>query len=112
MASIMATPRANFREFHTGEVHPESAHSPGPISPRAAVRGGTLDGYYGEAREVRIIPEGSRSEPRALIGVGPGLCGLLRMHLLLLGTLVNNAYGPMPKRALTSGMSSSFQVTP
>src|SRR5215216_4707002 len=30
----------------------------------------------------------------------------------LLGTLVNNAYGPMPKRALTSGMSSSFQVTP
>jgi serine phosphatase RsbU (regulator of sigma subunit)/predicted ester cyclase len=30
----------------------------------------------------------------------------------LLGTWVNNAYGPMPKRALTSGMSSSCQLTP
>jgi hypothetical protein len=31
-------------------------------------------GYYEEAKEVRIIPEDSRSESGALIGVGPGLC--------------------------------------
>jgi hypothetical protein len=32
----------------------------------------TYDGYYEEAREVSLIPEGSRSQPGMLMGVGPG----------------------------------------
>ncbi len=39
----------------------------------------TYDGYYEEAREVSLIPEGSRSQPGMLMGVGPGLCGLPRI---------------------------------
>jgi hypothetical protein len=37
------------------------------------MRQGTSDGYYEEGREGQIIPEGSRSQPRMLIGVGPRL---------------------------------------
>jgi hypothetical protein len=36
-------------------------------------------GYYEEAREVVIIPEGHRSQAGSLIGVGPGLCRLVDM---------------------------------
>jgi hypothetical protein len=36
----------------------------------------TYDGYYEEAREVSLIPEGSRSQPGMLMGVGPGLCSV------------------------------------
>jgi 8-hydroxy-5-deazaflavin:NADPH oxidoreductase len=56
------------------------------------------------------VPEGSRSESGTLVGVGPGLCLLPRRHIL--GTRMNDAYGPMPKQALISGMSSSCQLTP
>ena len=36
----------------------------------------TYDGYYEEAREVSLIPEGSRSQPGMLMGVGRGLCSV------------------------------------
>jgi hypothetical protein len=39
------------------------------------------DGYYEEVKEAWIIPVGSSSESGALIGIGPRLCGLPRIHL-------------------------------
>jgi hypothetical protein len=54
------------------------------------VRYGSSDGYYEEAREVAIIPEGSQSEPGTLIGVGPGLCELPRTYTL--GRWVNRRF--------------------
>jgi hypothetical protein len=45
------------------------------------VRYATSDGYYEEVREGQIIPAGSRSQPGALIGVGPGLCIMLGYEL-------------------------------
>jgi hypothetical protein len=38
---------------------------------------GSSDGYYEDAGKGQLILAGSRSPPGTLIGVGPGLCGLL-----------------------------------
>ena len=62
----------------------QKAHDPGPIGPGAAVRWSTSGRYYGE---VWMMPEGGPCEPGTLMGVGPGLRGLLRISLL--GTSVN-----------------------
>jgi hypothetical protein len=45
------------------------------------MRQAASDGYYEEAREGQIIPEGSRAQPGTPICVGPGLCQLPRTPL-------------------------------
>ena len=52
------------------------------------------DGYYEEVWEVVIMPEGSRSQPGTLTGVGPGLCGLPRISIPR--TTVNRGEGSSP----------------
>src|SRR5687767_16010668 len=42
------------------------------------MRQAASDGYYEEAREGQIIPEGSRAQPGTPICVGPWLCQLPR----------------------------------
>jgi hypothetical protein len=50
-------------------------------SARCAVELALIGEFGTYCEEVGIIPEGSRSEFATLIGVGPWLCGLLRISL-------------------------------
>src|SRR5215212_5492026 len=52
------------------------AHCPAPINPQPPCCGARPIGIMKKPDEVTIIPEGSRSQPGPLMGVGPGPCVL------------------------------------
>src|ERR671914_481788 len=67
------------------------AHGRSPIRPGTPMRQAASDGYYEEAREGQIIPEGSRAQPGTPICVGPGLCQLRRTPCMRTSENAQNA---------------------